>query len=79
MIAPEGTRKKVDKWKTGFYHIAKDAGVDISLGYLDYSLKRAGLLAVLNPDDLESTLSKIEDLYAPIQAKNPENYNIKIY
>tara|TARA_B100000768_G_scaffold153648_1_gene149949 strand:+ start:49 stop:603 length:555 start_codon:yes stop_codon:yes gene_type:complete len=79
MLSPEGTRKKVDKWKTGFYHIAKGAGVDISLGYLDYSLKTAGLLDVLNPDDLEPTLSKVADLYAPIQGKNPENYNIKIY
>ena len=28
-IAPEGTRKKVDDWKTGFYYIAKKAGVPI--------------------------------------------------
>ena len=25
-IAPEGTRKKVDHWKTGFYYIAMEAG-----------------------------------------------------
>jgi 1-acyl-sn-glycerol-3-phosphate acyltransferase len=79
MLAPEGTRKKVDKWKTGFYHIAKEAGVNISLGYLDYSMKRAGLLAVLSPDNLESTLSEIEAYYAPVKGKKPENYNLKIY
>ncbi|MEJ6759253.1 MAG: 1-acyl-sn-glycerol-3-phosphate acyltransferase [Flavobacteriales bacterium] len=79
MLAPEGTRKKVDKWKTGFYHIAKEAGVNISLGYLDYSLKRAGLLAVLSPDNLESTLGEIEAYYAPVKGKKPENYNLKIY
>ena len=79
LLAPEGTRKKVDKWKTGFYHIAEGASVDISLGFLDYSRKRAGLLAVLTPDNLETTLSKIEALYIPIQGKNPENYNLKIY
>ena len=79
MLAPEGTRKKVDKWKTGFYQIAKQAEVDISLGFLDYSLKRAGLLAVLHPDDLESTLRKIEAYYAPVKGKKPENYNLKIY
>ena len=28
-IAPEGTRKKVKKWKTGFYYIAKKANVPI--------------------------------------------------
>ena len=30
-IAPEGTRKKVKDWKTGFYHVAKLANVPICL------------------------------------------------
>ena len=35
LIPPEGTRAKVDRWKTGFYHIAKNAKVPILLGYVD--------------------------------------------
>ena len=35
-LAPEGTRKKVDKWKTGFYYIAKTAGVPIIMFTLDF-------------------------------------------
>jgi 1-acyl-sn-glycerol-3-phosphate acyltransferase len=39
VIAPEGTRKKVDKFKTGFYHIARLAEVPISLCTFDFSKK----------------------------------------
>jgi 1-acyl-sn-glycerol-3-phosphate acyltransferase len=35
-LAPEGTRKKVDKWKTGFYYIAKGANVPILMMSLDF-------------------------------------------
>ncbi|WP_281540677.1 1-acyl-sn-glycerol-3-phosphate acyltransferase [Maribacter aestuarii] len=38
-LSPEGTRKKVDKWKTGFYYIAKSAGVPIVLVAFDYGKK----------------------------------------
>jgi 1-acyl-sn-glycerol-3-phosphate acyltransferase len=34
MVTPEGTRKKTTKWKTGFYYVALNANVPISLGYL---------------------------------------------
>jgi len=35
-IPAEGTRSRVDKWKTGFYHVALGANVPVLLGYLDY-------------------------------------------
>ena len=38
-IAPEGTRKKVLKWKTGFYYISKEAGVPIVMIAFDYGRK----------------------------------------
>ena len=38
-IAPEGTRKKVDKWKTGYYYIALSANVPIIPVSLDYPSK----------------------------------------
>ena len=39
-LSPEGTRKKVDKWKTGFYYIAKAANVPIVLVAFDYGNKQ---------------------------------------
>ncbi|NNL03171.1 MAG: acyltransferase [Eudoraea sp.] len=38
-LSPEGTRKKVEKWKTGFYYIAKAANVPIILVAFDYGHK----------------------------------------
>jgi len=38
-MAPEGTRKKVDRFKTGFYYIAKKAGIPIVMVSFDYSRK----------------------------------------
>jgi 1-acyl-sn-glycerol-3-phosphate acyltransferase len=38
-LSPEGTRKKVDKWKTGFYFIAKGAGVPVVMATLDFGNK----------------------------------------
>lgn len=40
MLAPEGTRKKVSTWKTGFYYIAKQANVPIIMFTLDFKNKQ---------------------------------------
>ncbi|EIM78870.1 phospholipid/glycerol acyltransferase [Nitritalea halalkaliphila LW7] len=44
MVTPEGTRKYVPKWKTGFYHVALGANVPVVVGYLDYKKKEAGIV-----------------------------------
>ncbi len=38
-IAPEGTRKNVSKWKTGFYHIAYSASIPIVFTSFDYNTR----------------------------------------
>jgi len=43
IMAPEGTRKKVERWKSGFYRIAQAADVPIVLGYLDYPKRIVGI------------------------------------
>jgi 1-acyl-sn-glycerol-3-phosphate acyltransferase len=42
VVPAEGTRDRVDHWKSGFYHIARTANVPIVLGYLDYRRRRGG-------------------------------------
>lgn len=49
VIAPEGTRKKVNRWKSGFYNIALAAQVPISLGFMDYYRKVGGVDGVVMP------------------------------
>jgi 1-acyl-sn-glycerol-3-phosphate acyltransferase len=36
-LAPEGTRKARDSWRSGFYHVALAAGVPLALVYLDFA------------------------------------------
>ncbi len=80
MVPAEGTRSKVKKWKTGFYHIAKKANVPVALGYLDYKNKVAGVGDLLTlTSDFDTDMKKIEDFYSTITAKYPEKYNKKIY
>lgn len=38
-LAPEGTRKKVEQWRSGFYHMAHNAGVPIISVAFDYKTK----------------------------------------
>jgi 1-acyl-sn-glycerol-3-phosphate acyltransferase len=71
VLAPEGTRKKVKKWRTGFWHIAKRAGVPIIAGYLHYPEKRIGFGITLWPsEDMEADLQKLYDFYRQYQGKN---------
>ncbi len=70
VIAPEGTRKLTAYWKTGFYHIARGAGVPIALGFLDYRRKTGGVGPVITPSgDIEEDMKAIRDFYADITGK----------
>lgn len=46
-LAPEGTRRRVDGWRSGFYRVAVDAGVPLGLVVLDYGSRRVGLLGFI--------------------------------
>lgn len=71
-ITPEGTRSKVDEWKTGFYHIARGAGVPIFPVEVDFKLKRVKLHPIFEPTgQLEADLKFLKSLYANAHAKRP--------
>lgn len=72
-IAPEGTRKKVARWKTGFYRIATGAQVPIALAFLDYGRKAGGFGPVLEPSgDIGKDMDDIRTFYASVTAFRPE-------
>jgi 1-acyl-sn-glycerol-3-phosphate acyltransferase len=74
LVPPEGTRRKVSKWKTGFYHIANNAGVPILMGYLDAEKKEAGFANFFYPTgELESDMKEIRSFYAPKKGLTAEN------
>jgi 1-acyl-sn-glycerol-3-phosphate acyltransferase len=73
VLAPEGTRKNVPYWKTGFYYIALGAGVPILLGYADYSRRRAGFGPLLTPTgDIDKDFEAIRTFYADKVGQHPE-------
>ena len=75
VVPPEGTRKKVSYWKTGFYHIAKGANVPIVLGFLDYKRKAGGIGPTFYPTGrLEEDLQKIQAFYATITGKRQSEF-----
>ena len=77
MVTPEGTRSLSPKWKTGFYYVAKEAGVPICLGYLDYKNKEAGVGGFVHPsDNMEADMKRIMDFYRPIEGKYPEQFSL---
>lgn len=71
-IAPAGTRKRVLRWKTGFYHIACGAKVPIALGFLDYRRKVGGIGPVVYPTgDITADMEAIRTFYDGVTGKNP--------
>jgi 1-acyl-sn-glycerol-3-phosphate acyltransferase len=77
VITPEGTRRKVDQWKKGFYMIAVEAGVPIALSFIDYGNKTGGIGPVIMPSgDFEQDLAFIQDFYRDKTARHPDRFNL---
>lgn len=73
-LSPEGTRKRVDKLKTGFYYIAKQANVPIVMVGLDYANKQLVCSAPFyTTKNEEDDFKQIILFFKNIQGKIPEN------
>ena len=73
IIPPSGTRKRVSRWKSGFYHIANGAGIPIVMGFLDYPRKRGGIgPSILPTGDVKRDMADIRHFYRDIEGKYPE-------
>tara|TARA_B110000003_G_scaffold53347_1_gene53122 strand:- start:73751 stop:74290 length:540 start_codon:yes stop_codon:yes gene_type:complete len=72
-ISPEGTRKKVSAWKTGFYYIAKGAKVPIVMAALDFENKQ---IKISKPYDTTESKEKdfeyFNSFYKGVKGKHPE-------
>lgn len=77
IITPEGTRSRVEKWRTGFYYVALKANVPIALGFMDYKKRECGIDKIIYPGgDFESDMKQVMDFYKNITAKNSEKFSI---
>ncbi|MFT4246910.1 MAG: lysophospholipid acyltransferase family protein [Pseudomonas sp.] len=71
VLTPEGTRKRVEEWKAGFWKIAKHAGVPVLPVYFDYPTRTIGLGEPFWPgEDMAADIAAIRDWYRPRMGKN---------
>lgn len=70
-LAPEGTRKVVERWKPGFWKIANAAGVPVVPAYFHYPDKVIGIGPVFwLTDDMSADIARIRDWYRPWQGRH---------
>ena len=77
-LSPEGTREWTEKWKTGFYYIAKGAKIPIVMFAFDFKNKH---IVVAKPyfttDDMEADFNHFLEFYKDIVPDKPKLFNNK--
>jgi 1-acyl-sn-glycerol-3-phosphate acyltransferase len=70
-IAPEGTRKRGARFRSGFLHIARGANVPVVLASLDYASRCLRLGPTFMPgEDVDAELARVEAFFAKVKGKN---------
>lgn len=74
VLAPEGTRHKVDKWRSGFWHIARTADVPVVCSAIDWGRKHVhfGPTLTVHPDvGAEADIARIKTHYDDVRGFHP--------
>jgi 1-acyl-sn-glycerol-3-phosphate acyltransferase len=75
IIPPEGSRKLVKRWRTGFYYVALKAQVPIVMGSMDYKRKETNLSEPFYPTgDIQNDFAVFREFFRHITPKNPEGF-----
>ena len=75
-ISPEGTRKRVSKWKTGFYHVALGAKVPIVMATLDFENKKIKIDEPYHlTGDQKTDFLHFHEYFKDVKGKNPEQFD----
>ncbi len=74
VLAPEGTRRKTDHWKSGFYRIAQQAEIPLVLCFIDKPTRTMGCGPTLRPSgDVKADMDVIREFYADKHGIVPAN------
>lgn len=74
-LSPEGTRRKLEAWRTGFWYVAKGAGVPIVPAAFDYPERRVRIFAPVMPsDDIDADIAQLHGFFDARMARHPEQY-----
>ena len=70
-IAPEGTRKPVERWKSGFWRIASEAGVPVLCASFHYPERRIHIGPVFElSGDMDADIARMREWFRPWQGKH---------
>jgi 1-acyl-sn-glycerol-3-phosphate acyltransferase len=73
VLAAEGTRGKADYWKSGFYKIAQQTGLAITLGFIDGPTRTMGFGPTFHPTgDVAADMDVVRAFYANKHGVHPE-------
>ena len=73
VVAPDGTRSGHTHWKSGFYRIARETGLPVTLGYVDRTTMTAGLGPTIDlTGDIAQDMDRIRAFYADKAGFHPE-------
>jgi len=74
VITPDGTRTGTGYWKSGFYRIARDAGMPVTLGFVDRTTMTTGIGPTLDlSGDVSADMDRIRGFYADKAGFRPEH------
>ena len=74
VVTPDGTRKGHSHWKSGFYRIARETGMSVTLGYVDRTTMTTGLGPTIElTGDVASDMDRIRAFYADKAGLRPEH------
>jgi 1-acyl-sn-glycerol-3-phosphate acyltransferase len=74
-LSPEGTRKKLPAWRSGFWYVAKGANVPIVPVAFDYPAKRITIFSPTHPgDDIIADVAQLRGHFAARMARHPAQY-----
>ena len=72
-LAPEGTRKRVERWRTGFYHIAHGAGVPIVPVALNFGLREVQIMKPFaTTGDVDRDMAALQQYFVGVQGGSRE-------
>ncbi len=76
-VAPEGTRGSVGEWRSGFYHIARLAGVPIVFAVMDYGVRTVFISGEIWPSgDYEADVALIRSHYADARGRHLGRFSL---
>lgn len=74
-VTPEGTRSPREKWRTGFMHIAREAGVPLALAYIDYPSRTVCIDRFYElTGDIDADMAGIKEFFSHYTGRFPEKF-----